>query len=422
MMMCEPRIAAAAPSTWLTNRRTYMHAGGPQDAEQIMPGMTALGFDHEDILMAMAPRPVLVLAAKSDFFTIEGTRRSVERARRFWDMYGKGNCLSLFEDDSTHAYTMAMAKKAALFFSEHLLGKKGSSEYIDTLSSKIIPSAYTLLKCTQSGRVKGELEGARFVCDENADRADKFEKFRMSCAEGHEDLAVSWIKERIFAYRRPCEMNPRFYNTEHIEGFAVEMCFWWSQEGLINHAYLFRDCHFHGEVLPVTIAVWDGGTTEIQQHVKWLRKVCSSGRVVLVLDVSGSGALSPRFASTGYHPMEIHGIIYKLATDLICMGDSLPALRTYDVLRTLDLIVQWKGLMSNDIRIYGHGSYGVYAQVAAALDGRIAGIEVVDCIDSFTDLVKARYYDSYNVMSFILPSILRWIDLPDLHNLRKRYL
>ncbi|HEY9250035.1 MAG TPA: prolyl oligopeptidase family serine peptidase, partial [Rariglobus sp.] len=105
-MICEPRIAAAAPGTFIMNRESYLFAGQAQDAEQIWPNMSALGFDHEDILLGMVPRPVLVLAVTGDIFPIEGTRRTVQRCRRFWDMYGCGGGLQLAEDESHHMYTL----------------------------------------------------------------------------------------------------------------------------------------------------------------------------------------------------------------------------------------------------------------------------------------------------------------------------
>jgi hypothetical protein len=73
--LADPRVAAAAPATFIMNRETYQRTGQPQDAEQIWPGFTGAGFDHEDILLAMAPKPVCVLAVTSDFFPIEGTHR-----------------------------------------------------------------------------------------------------------------------------------------------------------------------------------------------------------------------------------------------------------------------------------------------------------------------------------------------------------
>ena len=77
VMLVDPRVVAAAPATFIMNRDTYQRTGQPQDAEQIWPGFTGAGLDHEDILLAMAPKPVCVLAVTSDFFPIEGTRRTV---------------------------------------------------------------------------------------------------------------------------------------------------------------------------------------------------------------------------------------------------------------------------------------------------------------------------------------------------------
>jgi hypothetical protein len=71
MMIADTRLAAAAPGTFVMNRQTYMYTGGAQDAEQIWPGFTAAGYDHEDILLGMAPRPVRVLAVEN----LESLRR-----------------------------------------------------------------------------------------------------------------------------------------------------------------------------------------------------------------------------------------------------------------------------------------------------------------------------------------------------------
>ena len=100
VMLADPRVAAAAPATFIMNRETYQRTGQPQDAEQLWPGFTGAGFDHEDILLAMAPKPVCVLAVTSDFFPIEGTRRTVTRSRRIWELSDRGEALELVEDDS----------------------------------------------------------------------------------------------------------------------------------------------------------------------------------------------------------------------------------------------------------------------------------------------------------------------------------
>ena len=150
MMLADPRIAAAAPGTFIMNRRTYQQTGGAQDAEQIWRGFTKAGFDHEDILLGMCPKPVCVLAVTSDFFPIEGTRETVRRCRRLWKMAGRTADLELVEDVSTHAYTPVLAQAAARFFSRHLLGKAVAvdSAAIETLEPR-------RLWCTRSGQVRG---------------------------------------------------------------------------------------------------------------------------------------------------------------------------------------------------------------------------------------------------------------------------
>lgn len=53
------KIAAAAPGTFITDRKAILYSRQAQDAEQIWPGMVKDGFDHADALACMAPKPVM---------------------------------------------------------------------------------------------------------------------------------------------------------------------------------------------------------------------------------------------------------------------------------------------------------------------------------------------------------------------------
>ena len=409
MMVCDPRLAAAAPTTFVMNRRSYMYAGGAQDAEQIWPGMTALGFDHEDILLGMAPRAARVLACLYDFFPIEGTRRTVERCGRLWELCGRGEDLSLVEDTSTHRFTPILARATAEFFSQHLLGRKVCPP--DDLIKPLEPAR---LWCTQSGQVRGEINGARFVFEEIQDRSAELKKRRDDqSAESRKNKALTWLRERVLHGRRPCDLNPRIYATENMEDLVVEMCLWWSQEGVFNHAFLFRGVAFSGRDLPVTLAVWDGGTNCLQPHTARIRETCAAGRAVMVLDTSGVGAVEP--ASAGpQHPREWYGVIHKLNDDLLWLDDSLAAMRIYDVIRALDMIEIWPGLSAEETRVYAHGRQGVYAQLAAALDDRIGSVVVEAGMESYAAWVGQRHYDCTDIRSVALPGVLEHFDLPDL--------
>lgn len=408
MMICDQRIAAAAPTAYITNRRTYMYAGMGQDQEQIWPGMTALGFDHEDVVLAMAPKPVQVQAVTYDFNPIEGTRRTVDRCRRFWEMYGKSDLLLLAEDDSVHMYTTPLAKSAARFFSRHLLGKECDPSEFD-----IDPIEPQKLWCTQSGQVRGEIEGARFTYEENLDRLAKLESERTSQdEETRKKRALDWLRDRVISRRKPCDLNPRFYISDRAAELLVQGCYWWSQPDILSFGLCFRDFERVGDKLPVTVALWDEGTTRLHQHLKWIRETCAAGRAVLVLNVTGIGALKPDVLNSK-HLHEPFGTLHKFTTDLIWLDDSLAAMRVYDVLQALDMIDLWPELQADDIRFYTHGRYDIYARIASELDGRIGDIESIDGMGSYADWVSSRHYDEYDTAGLVIPGILRYFDLPD---------
>jgi hypothetical protein len=409
MMMADARLAAAAPGTFVMNRESHMHAGGVLDAEQVWPGFTAAGYDHEDMLLAMTPKPVRVLAVTGDYFPIEGTRRTVKRCKRLWALFGREDDVDLVEDASTHSYTRPLARAAAEFFSRHLLGRIPNLD-----DARIQPFEPKKLWCTQSGQVREDMAGAVFAYETNVERLNQLEEQRRAIPQpGRRDRGIKWLRGQVFRERKRCDLNPRFYHHDMIENLSIRMCLWWSQEGLFNHGYGFRDIQFGDQKLPVTLALWDGGTNVVQPHVAWLRQTCGEGRMVLVQDVSGCGVLLPHSFNDAA-PEEFYGVIHKFADDLTWLNDNLAAMRIYDVLRALDMIEQWPGADSADIRIYAHGYHGIYGRLASVLDPRIRSVVVVNGIKSYAEWVAARHYDAHDIKSLILRGMLQYFDLPEI--------
>lgn len=408
MMMGDPRIAAAAPATYVTSREAYIYSGQPQDAEQIWPGFTAAGLDHEDLMIVMAPRPVRVLAVNYDIFPIEGTRRTVERTRRFWEMFGKGHCVDLYEDPHVHMYTNRLAQAAAEFFSQHLLG-----ETCVPAIEEIEPVPPAQLICTAQGQVLNQYAKAMSIHDELVIRLNEIQTQAKRPQDAkRRDQASAWLNNRVRAGRLTCELNPRHLLQQQVDEMSVQNSLWWSQEGLMNYGLMFRHYQYESDCLPVTIAIWSGGTSRLQRHLHWIRKTCREGRAVFVLDVSGVGLLQPYpfYVEDALAP---YGTISKITTDLMFLGDSLAAMRIYDVLRAVDLVRAMDRVASDGIRLYGNGRYALYAELAAFLEQRIQGVNVENGMRSVAELVRLPYYDQYDVMGLILPGMLKYFDLPD---------
>ena len=128
----------------------------------------------------------------------------------------------------------------------------------------------------------------------------------------------------------------------------------------------------------------------------------------MVLDVSGDGLLLPqplgKFAVKG-----LYGVIRRLTDDLLWLGDDLASLRTFDVIRALDMIADWPGTDEADIRVYAYGPCGLYGQLASLLDRRIRKIQKVGDIGRFAgSMVRSRFYDKNDVKPVLVHGILRF--------------
>ena len=409
VMLVDPRVAAAAPATFIMNRETYQRTGQPQDAEQLWPGFTGAGFDHEDILLAMAPKPVCVLAVTSDFFPIEGTRRTVTRSRRIWELSDRGGALELVEDDSTHAYTPKLARAAARFFAHHLSGKT-----VDLAS--FTPTAFPpeRLQATTSGQVRAEFDDAEFVFDSLTVRLKEVESARAAQnAVERKARAREWLREQVLRQRDETPLNPRRIDRGRSVGaFTVDIAFWYPQPYLANLGMLIRPGESRADRLPVTIAIWDDGSAALSAHADWIAAECARGRAVFVVNLAGMGPLKPDPINPG--PIgDLYGTWRKLSDDLEWMGDSMVALRTYQALRSIEVLAEWPELNREDVRFYAEGRSGVHAALAAAVAPTLTRCDWQGGF-RFSDFVRMRSYDANDLKPYILPGVLRYFDIDEL--------
>jgi hypothetical protein len=413
LMACDDRIAAAAPATFIMNRRQYMHAGGVQDAEQVWPGLTAAGFDHEDLLLLFAPKPLIILAAQYDFFPIEATRRTVARSRRFWELYGKSECLQLAEDRSTHRYTDKLADAAAQFFHKHL-----SPQLAAPLAERelLAPLSAEQLICTSKGQVLLSVPDAKTIHDEIAARCDDLWRSRTQTPpEQRRSRALEWLREKVVSLRNPCDLNPRIVSLGETDGLSVQYALWWSQADLMNSGYLLRSASAGIEAKqPVTVGLWQGGTTSLSPHWPWIRETCGQGRTVLVLNCSGIGPHQP-YPIYGKPARPFFGVNHKLADDLIWLGDSVAALRTYDVIRCIEAIKELNVSDEKEIDCYTVGCHSLYARLASALDERIGRIMTENPLHELSAWVQSERYEEEDVMDFVMPGILKHLELSELN-------
>ncbi len=372
--ICDDRIKAVAPGTFITSRREYFYAGSSQDAEQIWSGVTDKGFDHFELISAVCPTPYLILGVRSDFFCPEGTLRVYEKEKEFYKMLGCEDSLRIEWDDSKHAYTERLAVKAAEFFAEIFTGKRITAEaggFFKDLS---------LLKATETGVADYPVS----VFEENRRRFLSQKK-----------LSKKVLRDRIFSNRKPCDFNVRVLYKDTFDGYFACRIMWFTQEYMPCYGiYICREENKEKR-LPITVCLWADGTDRLEENRDKIFGLCENGGV-LVCDLTGMGKCSPREFIDCTRDVGF-GAEVKMNKDLIFLGDSLPTMRIYDLIKTFEM------LDIENVKLYTKGNFSVFRDVLKTL-----GINVsCECENpvSVMDIITTRLYDDTDITNVIMPDI-----------------
>lgn len=413
MMVCDDRIRAAAPGTFVTTRREFMYTGMSQDMEQIWPACAEYGFDHVNALMLFAPKPVAILAVNSDFFPVEGTEETLEEAKRIYGLYGKEQNIRLYMDDHYHCYTMELADRAAEFFSEVFLAEKKKP---DTKNFPVLP--HEILRVTEKGQVLGELADALPVQAEVRAEAVKMRELRRTFPETErKQRAREWLTRQVLYDRKAVDFHTRFFEgaKQKKDGYLGNRISWWTQKRLFAAGTIIKPEQYEAENLPTVIAIWDDGTKRIGEHEKWICGQCALGKQVLVLDVPGVGNIE-QHNFTSIHSLKGEGgTMFHLGCDLIYMGDSMAAMYCYDVIRTLEMLEVTFGVQEEQVTLYCDENDGVYGIMAGFLREKVKmeyGENLLRSVER--EILGQKVLKYKNTLNLIVPGMLKYFDYEEL--------
>ncbi|MBR5460554.1 MAG: acetylxylan esterase [Clostridia bacterium] len=380
----DDRIKATAPGTFITTRRDYFSAGSTQDAEQVWEGITKNNFDHFELISAFCPKPYLILGVKSDFFCPEGTARVFEKGREFYRLFGCEDNLRIAWDDSKHAYTKNLACSAAEFFAEVLDGRKACAKPDVKVFDDPSP-----LYTSPDGSIYSAYPEYTTVYEENLAEYKKRKPLKDS---------AELLREKIYFEREEVEPRVRYLFKDSLEGTEIQRIMWFGQRELASYGVLFSPENTNS--LPVTVCLWSGGTDKLVEHKSVIWDILKSGRRALVVDLSTMGKCSPReiLNNAGRFNTTV-----RLSKELLFLGDSLPALMTYDLIKTLEMTKN--ELDSSDVLLYTEGVYGVFADILEK-----TGFDVkVQCHNKVTaeDIITDRLYSEEDIVQVTMTGLAR---------------
>lgn len=403
LMVLENRIAAAAPATFITRRDIYQKTGQPQDREQHWFKLTELGFDHEDLLMAFAPKPVHLLIADYDFFPLEGTLKTINLAQKAYDTLEQSHNLSYTRFAIEHSYPVEMAQKAAEFFQSVF-----QSSNHQTFELKLDEACI----CTKTGQVKTNFKDARFVYDLNLERYEELK--RLTPTYRKDQHLRRYVETMVFSHRSFTEfISKRLSIVETQNGYSIEHWTYQTQVDMASSLLWFKR---KSPSTSLVLALWPKSCEDIASHEAFIQKCIQEEKDVLVLDLSGEGYLQQRDLIWWAKADESYGSLYKLNDDLFWLGDSLAALRSYEVYQALTWIQTQSSLK---IEVHAFKTHSVYAFVANYLYPQDLEVIEHEGFKGYVDWLKTWVYEERLGWELLFPSLLKYGDLSDLKTKEK---
>ncbi len=400
-------LAAAAPCSYTSDMRAMAEYGKDPDNEMIWPGIIAAGVDYADMISVMAPKPVLLLTNRYDFFPWEGTDRTLKKIEKLWQQVGADNVPEIARTHTGHSYTPSLGEAVTIFFAKHLMGKD-----VDMSGFTFHPLTEAQLRCTTSGQILKEFPGMRTLHEELQEELSALQAFLSAKDDAtRRKEAFTWLERTVRYDRQAVEPHTRVIESGICAHYLYRDLAWKAEEGYFGHGVLLRDMRHGDEPLPTVIAVWPQGLHRIEAHANWIHRTCAKGNQVFIIDLPASGSLLPHLISNSN--MNIGWCTqYTLQAYLLDYGDSLMAIRCYHTMQALkvlkDLPVPWH----EQVSFYGEDEFARYTKVAAFLTGTT--VAMGGGYQDYAEIVEEKYHDQTHTVDWMLPGILKYMDMDDL--------
>ena len=410
MLMCAAadRIAAAAPCSYTTDLEAMIDDGKDPDNEMMWPGVIAAGIDYADIIAGMAPKPVLLLTNRYDFFPREGADRTLSRIQQLWQQVGADNEPQIARTYTGHAYTQSLAEAVTHFLAQHLMGHD-----VDVTGFEYHRLEPSVLNCTASGQVVLEFPDLCTVQDELNKKLAELNRRKAALPPAErKEQAKRWLKETLERGHEAVEPHVRVYDEGVCAHYIYRVVVWRAQKGYFNQGVLLRDMRKGDKPLPTVIAIWPNGTHAIERHSNWIHRQCAAGRQVLIVDVAAVGSAEPN--KTANSNMYIGwSTLFTLQSYFIEMGDSIAGLRIYQLMQALRVVPDLPMEQDPHFSFYGEDDFAFYAKAAGWLTG--TPVEEGGSYQTFAEIVTEKYHDQTHTMDWELPGVLQYLDMEDIN-------
>jgi cephalosporin-C deacetylase-like acetyl esterase len=415
----EPRIKVAVESDGNSENvagPSYDAPGAVDDAEQNMVGSLPEGIDRGDLLLAFAPKPLLILYSRSDAGLtyspayVKGTEEIYQEVQAAYKLMGATEKVSLFGSPLPHNYGFFNRREAYRWFNRWLGREEWGTEEAEF--DKSVPGE---LNCTSTGQVLTSL-GGRSVVTLNTGRLRTLAPVN-SPGAGPADVkafrrrAQGTLRELLALPNRKIPLNSRILSSNIWQNDIAIDEFTLDSEPFVRVTGWFLRPAKGDSPFPTILYVSEGNRNEIAHEPSEMSGLVRKGFAVCAIDLRGLGLSMPRYPAAG--PIYYQGGPWqRYSWACFTLGKPVLGQRVWDFLRCLDYLQSRREV--DQRRIYGLGEKGAALAVllSGVLDDCLHSIMLDSPLAPYRSVVESEAY-SLDI-SWFLYGILKHFDTPEL--------
>ncbi|MCW8129070.1 MAG: acetylxylan esterase [Planctomycetota bacterium] len=404
----EPRLSAVC--TVADNYQADSLGGG--DAEQNLFGSIARGVIALDMLMAFAPKPLLLAYCTGDKAE-QRCKDNLAEVGAWYDRFGARANVDAFIAEGPHGYLKAIRTRSAEFFAK-AFGLPGEMPAEPT--TPLEPAE--ALNATETGQVLTSLNSVDLFTYHRERIKDWPPAIALPSNEKQaRDLQES-LREKIRPHLRftepqaPVEGLVEGHGTDW--GLAVEKGRLVVEEGIyLPYSFYSAPDGPEGRVArPTVLALHERGLSAIAAQGRWMALMAGGGFNIMAVDVRARGETRVEPARDDGDPYDalLLGSEASWSRRTLNVGLNLFGGRVFDALRTLQYLRTRWDVKPERISVVGIGRGALWALYAAALDEKVARTALLRGLSNYKSLAVRRRANHH--FSISLPGALKDFDLP----------
>ena len=313
---------------------------GPSDVEQnVFPGV-ALGVDHVDMQVAIAPRPLLCLI--EDYYP--RFNQAAEQIRLRYQQLGAVDRFATEEATDPHSWTPKLRLATTRWFSRWFYGKPGPDVEPDFETEP-----QERLYCTPTGSIRHSKKGETIYT---------LIAKKVATLPPDKPLTQEKLRELLRLPSHKGDLGIRTLVTTERKGYRIEKLEFLSEPGVYIPTWVFVPPK-PDPAKTALLYVHESGKESDGGEFGRLEKLARAGEVIVAIDVRGIGGTRPPHPQSSdrrdefTHLFDVETAMAYLAWYL---DESLLGMRVHDVMRAVDYALT-RGDINRESRTC-HGARG----------------------------------------------------------------